>query len=89
MRTVRLNDGTTYAADWCGASGGALHIDITGAPGLLELAQIFGDPAKTAHIVFEYGEMSDTYDGYTHLLRIAENEWRDGATLVTMTKSEE
>ena len=88
MRKVILNNGAEFEADWCGAANGALHVDVIGDQTIPELTAAFSDPEATAHIVFEYGEMADTFDGYTHLSRVAEGAWRDGATLVTLTKGE-
>jgi hypothetical protein len=31
-----------------------------------QAAQMFFDPSKTGKIIFEYGEMSDEYDGFTN-----------------------
>ena len=31
---------------------------------------MFFDPSNTEHIEFQYGEMSDSYDGFTNCIRL-------------------
>ena len=59
-----LADGTTIEGGRCGYAEGNLWCWVTGFT-MQTAAAVFFDPAKTAHIVYEYGEMSDQYDGFT------------------------
>lgn len=63
-RRLILNDGTIIEDGEAGYSQGALWLYITGYT-MAEAAVILFDPAKTAKIVFQYGEMQDEYEGYT------------------------
>ena len=57
-------DGTTVENASCGYSSGCLWCwfpDYT----MQEAAAIVFDPEKTGKIVFEYGEMSNEYNGFT------------------------
>lgn len=59
-----LMDGTQIEDGKAGYSDGRLWCWVTGYT-LAEAAAIFLDPAKTGKIVYEYGEMSTEYDGFT------------------------
>ena len=59
-----LADGTTFENDSCGYSSGHLWCWLHGKT-MQEAAALFLDASKTARIVYEYGEMSDVYDGFT------------------------
>ena len=59
-----MNNGVTYENSSCGYSDGFLWCYIVGHT-LSEVAITFIDPTATDVIIFEYGEMSDTYEGYT------------------------
>lgn len=59
-----LMDGSVIENGQCGYSNGCLWCWVTGMT-MLQAAQLFLDPTKTSRIVFEYGEMSDTYDNFT------------------------
>jgi hypothetical protein len=48
-----------------GSSAGNLWCWLSGYT-MQQAAQIFFDPSKTGKIIFEYGEMSDEYDGFTN-----------------------
>lgn len=65
-RRIRMNDGTVYEGSECGYADGFLWCFITGHT-LAETAPEFLKAAATERIVFEYGEMTDTYDGYTEI----------------------
>lgn len=60
-----FDDGTVIEDGRCGYSDGHLWCWITGYT-MQQAAAVFFDPEKTAKIVYEYGEMSDEYDGYTN-----------------------
>ena len=59
-----LMDGTTLENATAGSAGGFLWCMVPGMT-MAQAASVFFDPEKTGHIVFQYGEMSDEYDGYT------------------------
>lgn len=59
-----LNDGTIIENGTAGFAQGFLWLWFTGYT-MAQAAQTFLDPAKTSRIVFEYGQMSDTYEGFT------------------------
>ena len=61
---IKLHDGTTYEDSTCGYADGFLWCYINGLS-MAQVANKFFDPAATDQIVFEYGEMSDTYEGFT------------------------
>ena len=60
-----LMDGTIIEDGHCGYSEGHLWCWVTGYT-MVQAAAIFFDPDKTGKIIYEYGEMSDEYDGYTN-----------------------
>lgn len=64
-----LNDGTTIENGRCGYSDGHLWVWITGYT-MMQAAGIFFDPAKTSRIIYEYGEMSNEYDGFTSCINL-------------------
>ena len=72
MEGVRLilNDQTIIENGSAGYSAGSLWLYFTGYT-MMEIAQIFCDPGKTSHIVFQYGEMQDTYDGFTSCINMS------------------
>ena len=77
---TKIENGTAGYADgllWCYLPG--LSMADAGA--------LFFDPAKTSRIIFEYGEMSDTYEGMTdcRLIRVD----TDGMIAVCMAKGGE
>ena len=56
-----------------GYAGGVLWLYLRD----MTLAQAFAllsDPASTSEIAFEYGEMADRYEGFTHLILVQEDE---------------
>ena len=84
-RRLMLNDGTTIENGEAGYSSGYLWL---WAPGMTmpEAAALFLDPGKTEKIVFEYGDMADTYEGYTtctHLSTV------DGKVTICLAKGAE
>lgn len=67
-----------------GLSGDILHLWIPDMT-MIEVAQIVLDPAKTLQIRFQYGQMEDTYDGYTECRGIAID---DGQIAVRMARGD-
>ena len=61
---VILHDGTVYDGSTCGYAEGFLWCYIVGFS-LAEVSSEFFNTAATDEIVFEYGEMSVTYEDFT------------------------
>ena len=89
MRTIRLTDGTEYAATYCGTADGMLFFEITDAEGgLLEAAQPFGDPRLTETVVFEADELQPAaFRGYTRLMGVQRDRFL-GYMTVNLAKEE-
>ena len=68
-----------------GYSNGRLWCWITGYT-MASAAQIFFNPENTSHIVYEYGELQDVYDGYTNCTNLFIDS--DGQISVCLTKGE-
>ena len=81
---IILHDETVIEDGSAGLSSGFLWLYLPGYT-IQQAAAIAFDPTKTAVIVFEYGEMSDTYNGYTTCTQVSED---DGAASVCLTKGE-
>lgn len=64
-----LLDGTIIENGSCGYADGNLWCWITGYT-MQQAAAIFFDPDKTGKIIFEYGEMSDEYEGFTNCINL-------------------
>lgn len=62
-------DGTIIEGGSCGYADAKLWCWVKGFT-MPEAAQIFFDPAKTGKIIFEYGEMSNEYDGFTNCINL-------------------
>lgn len=65
MKRLRLilNDGTVIEGGLAGYAAGNLWCYFAGT--MQQAVSLFLDPAKTARIVFEYGEMQDVHEGFT------------------------
>ena len=72
-RRIILKDGTTFEDSGCGYADGFLWCYITGLT-LQDVVQTMMNPEKTVKIVYEYGEMSDTYEGFTNMFLIRQSE---------------
>lgn len=70
-----MADGTTIEDGRAGYSSGKLWVWFTGYT-LPEASTIFFDPTKTERIVYEYGNMSDVYEGYTEVISMNIDEDR-------------
>ena len=68
-RQIVLNDGTVIPDGTVGYAGGLLWCYFTGYT-MQQAASLFFDPEKTDRIVFDYGEMSDTYEGFTNCVTL-------------------
>lgn len=84
-RRLMLNDGTTIENGEAGYSSGYLWLWVPGMT-LPEAAVIFLDPEKTKKVVFEFGEMSDTYEGYTTCTQLSAV---DGKVTICLAKGAE
>lgn len=77
-----MKDGTTIENGRCGYSEGHLWCWITGYT-MQEAAGIFLDPEKTDKITYQYGEMSDEYEGFTDCINLfVDNDGKVSACLV-------
>lgn len=82
-RSLILNPGPNQIelpGSEAGYAEGVLWLYLRG----LTLAQAFAvlsDPANTAVIRYEYGEMEDVYEGFTHLTTLMEREGEVSAAL--------
>ena len=81
-RRLMLNDGTTIENGDAGYSSGYLWMWVPEMT-MPEAASIFFDPEKTALIRFQYGDMEDTYEGYTMCTHLSTT---DGTLSVCMKK---
>ena len=80
-RRLLLNDGTVFENGECGEWEGNLWCTIPDTT-IIVVSAKFTDPDATKKIVFEYGEMSDTYKGYTNVTVIMKsgNSWKVSLT---------
>lgn len=78
-----LNNDITIENGTAGYSAGFLWCYFTGFT-LAETAAMFLNTANTARIVFQYGEMEDTYEGYTNCTTLATDA--DGRISVCLTR---
>lgn len=74
-RRLILADGTTYENGEAGYYDGVLWCYVPDKR-IPDVAPVFSDPARTAVIKFEYGEMADTYEGFTEVsaMLLGDNE---------------
>lgn len=82
-RRLILNDVITIENGTAGASDGLLWCWFTGYT-MQEAAVIFFEPENTRKIVFQYGEMEDTYEGYTDCRVLSQDA--DGRISVCMAR---
>lgn len=82
-RQLVLNDGTVIPGGEAGGAEGFLWCWFTGYT-IQQAASLFFDANKTSRIVFQYGDMSDTYDGYTNCVNLGVNA--DGRVSVCLTE---
>ena len=77
-----LNDGTVIEDGSCGYADGHLWCWLFCT--MQAAAALFMDPERTEKIVFEYGEMSSEYDGFTNCTNLFIDG--DGKVSVCLTK---
>lgn len=68
-----LNDETVIENGRAGYSSGFLWLWLPGLT-MQDAAIIAFNEGKTGKIIFQYGEMEDTYEGFTRCTRLIENE---------------
>ena len=81
-----LADGTTIENGTAGLSNGFLWCWFTGYT-LQQAATLFFNPEKTSRIVFEFGEMSADYDGFTQCTNLSIDN--DGEISVCLVRGAE
>lgn len=87
MYTIQLDNGAEYPVRWCGVSGGILIAELTDdAMTMTEAATAFSDAEATAKITFQYGDMSDVYEGYTQLILIQDQRWQEGGIMIQLRR---
>lgn len=80
-----LADGTEIEDGAAGYAEGFLWLYISGYT-MQQAALIFFDPSKTAHIIFQYGDMQDEFAGFTDCKTLTKDA--DGNISVCMAKGE-
>lgn len=81
-----MNDGTIIENGEAGCANGCLWLKLPGYT-MQSAAALAFDDDKTSRIVFQYGEMSDTYEDFTNCVNI--NQDYDGLVSVCMKKVNE
>ena len=81
-----LKDGTILENGRAGYSDGFLWLWIIGKT-LAETAEIFLNPKKTDRILFQYGDMEDTYEHFTRCITLSDG--RDGEISICMTRGDQ
>ena len=82
-RRLILNDGTTIEDGEAGLAEGFLWLWFHGS--MQQAASLFFDSSKTSKIEFQYGEMIDTFTGFTNCISISIT---GGTVSVCMVKGE-
>ena len=85
-RRLILNDGTVIEDGEAGCSGASLWCWFRGYT-LQKASQLFFNKKKTAVIRFQYGDMEDTYTGFTECVNLSIDS--DGKISVCMVKEAE
>lgn len=82
---IKLNDGTIIKDGRAGYAQGFLWLYVSGF-NPQEAEETFNNPEKTERIEYDYGEMKDVYEGFTHCEHILTDS--DGNCSVCLTKGE-
>ena len=77
-----MNDGTVIENGEAGKTSSSLWLFMPGYT-MQQAAAVAFDSNKTSVIVFEYGEMTDTFNGYTSCVNISAE---DGQASVCLTQ---
>lgn len=80
-RKLILADGTEYDNSGCGEAGGKLFCNIQGEYNLVSVIQKFINAENTQTIIFEAGDIIDTFTGYTEIVGASQIE----KSLITVT----
>lgn len=86
MYSIKLANGDRYDAMWCGEADGILSAQLATEERIDALAAAFADAGATAEITFEYGEMIDTFAGYTRLIMVQDMRWGGGHVLIQLRR---
>lgn len=84
-RRLILNDGTILEDGEAGLAQDHLWLWFSGLT-MQEAASMCFDPEKMSRIVFQYGEMEDSFDGFTACIAMQIGE--DGRISVCLVKGE-
>lgn len=79
-RRLILNDGTVLENAQAGYASGVLWCYVPGIT-MQQAAALFFDPAKTQKIIFQYGEMEDTWEGFTVPVAMLQDEFQISISL--------
>lgn len=80
-RRLIFANGIVWENTELGAADGTVWLFLYGVT-LMQALPVITNPEATREITFEYGEMSETYTGYTHLKTITEDATGCQACLV-------
>ena len=83
--SLTLNNGTVIDGGYAGYSQGRLWCYFAGYT-IQEAAALFFDPAKTSHIVYQYGSHTEEYDGFTECVLVSIDV--DGKCSISLAKGE-
>lgn len=75
MYSIETASGRAHSVDMCGAADGFLHIVILDGASFAAVVREFGNPENTGRIVYRFGEMETTHEGYTVLTNV---KWESG-----------
>ena len=80
-RRLIFANGITWEGTELGAADGTVWLFLYGIT-LMQALPVITNQAATEKIIFQYGEMSETFEGYTHLKVITEDATGCQACLV-------
>ena len=87
MYTIKLANGAEYPVKWCGMSSGILIAELmNNTMTMVEVATAFSDAEATATITYQYGEMTDVYEGYTQLILVQDQRWQGGGIMIQLRR---
>lgn len=80
-RQLILNDGTIIPNGEAGLSGGFLWLYLPGYT-IQQAAAVAFDSNKTSVIVFDYGDLTDTFNGFTSCVNISAEDGQSSVCLI-------
>ena len=87
MYKIILKSGSEYPVDWCGARNGVLSAQLMDdTMTMTEAATAFSDAEATGKITYQYGEMTDDYEGYTQLILVQDQRWQGGGIMIQLRR---